>query len=179
MHPHTPLFGGIGRVLHAASLLCVNAAGVLILVIVGISALDMITSFALNRPIPAATNFSEEILPAAIFLSVGMVVRNRADIVVDVLTEQMGGALKKACGVLAAALSFVFFLILGYGAVKLALTSAAIRETAVAAVEFPVWPMKIAFAIGVCMTCLEAARIVFLSFFSVVEIGAVEKNKDI
>lgn len=177
MHPNN-FISGADRVLRAGSLLCVNIAGILILAIVGIGALDMFMSFALNQPIAAATNLSEELLPAAVFLSTGMVVRSRADIVVDVLAEWMGGRVKRAVGILAAVLSFLFFAVLVFGAVKLAASSVAIRETAVAAGEFAVWPMKAAFAIGVCMTCIEAARIVVLSLFSVADDMPANKNNE-
>lgn len=166
MHPFRFVGRGLDRALRAGTLLCVNFAGILILVIVGIGALDMIMSFALNQPIAAATNLSEELLPPSVFLSTGMVVRNRADIVVDVLTEWMSGPVKRAVGMLAAVLSFLFMGILALGAVRLAVSSVAIRETAVAAGEFAVWPMKVAFAIGVCMTSFEASRIVVLSLIS-------------
>ena len=178
MPAQAPLIRGIGRGLHAASQLCVNAAGALILVIVGIAALDMITSFAFNRPIAAATNLSEELLPAAVFLSTGTVIRKRADIVVDVLTELMGRRLKWFSAMLAAVLSFLFFLVLGIGAVRLAVSSVAVRETAVAAGEFAVWPIKIAFAVGVCVSCLEAARIVFLSIYPGVDSAPAVKNEE-
>ncbi|KAF0228266.1 MAG: putative TRAP-T family transporter DctQ [Beijerinckiaceae bacterium] len=178
MHPIN-FISGVDRALRAGSLLCVNVAGILILAIIGISALDIFMSFALNRPIAAATNLSEELLPPAVFLSTGMVVRSKADIVVDLLTDWVGGRVKRALEMLAAALSFLFFIILALGAAKLAASSVAIRETAVAAGEFAVWPMKVAFAIGVCMTCLEAARIVILSLFSVADdIPANKKNEE-
>lgn len=179
MHSIHLVCRGLDRALRAGTLLCVNVAGAMILLIVGVGALDMVMSFALNKPIAAATNLSEELLPPSVFLSTGMVVRNRADIVVDVLTEWMSQPVKRVVGVLAAVLSSAFLGILALGAVKLAVSSVAIRETAVAAGEFAVWPMKVAFAIGVCMTSFEAARIVVLSLIAPADvIPAANKNEE-
>lgn len=151
------------RLLRAATFLSVSVSGALVLAIVFLATLDSVLSFFFNKPIPAATNFAEEILPAAVLLASGQVIRNRAEIVVDILTERMGARLRTVSTLIAGALSLIFFGLLSFGAVRLALASIELSETAVGAVAFPVWPMKIAFAVGLCISGLEALRIVLLT----------------
>jgi len=154
---------GTDELLRAATFVCVSVSGALILTIVGLATVDSISSFVFNRPIPAATNFAEEMLPAAVLLGAGQVVRNRAEIVVDILTAHMRGIFKTCCAVLAGALSLIFFGLLSYGAVRQAVVSVEIREIAVAAVAFPIWPMKVAFAVGTVIGLMEAIRITIFS----------------
>lgn len=151
------------RLLRAATFLSVSVSGGLILVIVVLATLDSVLSFLFNKPIPAATNFAEEILPAAVLLASGQVIRNRAEIVVDILVERMGTGLRRVSALIAGALSLMLFGILFYGAVRLAHASIELSETAVGAVAFPVWPMKIAFAVGLGIGGLESLRIVLLT----------------
>lgn len=154
------------RVSLACSGIALGASGLVILAIVAMGAVDVIMGFTVNYPLPAATNVAEEALPAAVFLAAGMVLRNRANIVVDVLCDHFRSRLRRISAVIAALGTVVFFALLASGAWHLAIDSIGLNERAVAAVEFPIWPMKLGFAIGATIATFEALRLLAIAALS-------------
>lgn len=131
--------------------------------IAGIGAADVVFGLVAGLTLPAATNYAEEVLPATAMLAAGVMIRRRADIIVDVLTERMRGRLRQGFAVLAALAGLIFFALLAKGGWTLAADSIALGEHAVAAIEFPVWPMKLGYAVGATVATIEAARLLILT----------------
>ncbi len=144
--------------LRAIALAGVAASGALLLLLAVLGTTDVVWTYLFNRPIPAATEFAAAILPATITLALAWSQRQRAHIDVDIVVAKLSSSWQNLSEVLSILAGLAFFLLLLYGAVELALESWSISETAVAAVQFPVWPMKAAFAAGAAIGALECLR---------------------
>lgn len=157
------MFMLIDKTLATCSMIGIAAGGLITLVIAVIGAADMVSSSFFNSPFRAANVFSEQLLPAAVLLSTGYVLRIRASIVVDILTNSMGKALRTAVNFLSSIAVAIFFAALSLGAWKMAIGSIKLMELAVAAIEFPVWPMKIGYAIGATIALFESVSLLITS----------------
>ncbi len=135
----------------------------LLLSIAAVGTADVVAGLVAGLTLPAATNYAEEVLPATAMLAVGLMIRRRAEIVVDILTERASGRLRKALAVLASIGGVMFFALLAKGGWTLAVHSIALQEHAVAAIEFPIWPMKLFYAAGATVATVEAARLLILT----------------
>jgi len=135
----------------------------LLLSIAAVGTADVVAGLVAGLTLPAATNYAEEVLPATAMLAAGFMIRRRADIVVDILTERARGRLRKAFAVFAGIGGLMFFALLAKGGWTLAAHSIALREHAVAAIEFPIWPMKLCYAAGATVATVEAARLLILT----------------
>ena len=82
---------------------------------------------------------------------------------VDILVQSMSVRWRWFMLFISAFLSVLLFGALTYGAWLLAFDSVALNERAVAAIEFPVWPAKIGFALGATLALVEYIRILILS----------------
>jgi TRAP-type C4-dicarboxylate transport system permease small subunit len=82
----------------------------------------------------------------------------RAHITVDLLVRRLPAAGRQSAVLLTLLAGIVFFGALVWGAVPLAWDSWKLNEIAVAAFQFPVWPGKIAFALGAVLGLVEIMR---------------------
>ncbi len=148
-----------GRALALASGLALSAGAVALGAMALIGAADVLADNLAGRPIPSVSEFASDYLPAVILLAAAAAQRERADIVVDILVTLLPGGVRRGAGLLAVCLTIVFLGALTWGAWQLALASIALGEVAVAAVQYPVWPAKLAFALGLTVATLEAVRL--------------------
>ncbi|MBT8155706.1 TRAP transporter small permease [Epibacterium ulvae] len=167
------------QTLSVISRVSLAVGGLLILALALIGALDTVMSAALNVPLPAANTIAEEVLPGAVFLSMGFVIRSNGNIVVDLFTSRMGPKTKHITSALAALATLLFFCAFSIGAWKLASESLHLREVAVAAVEFPVWPLKLAFAIGASIATVETFALLLRSLSGVAVPGPALLEEDL
>lgn len=118
----------------------------------------MVSGNLFRAPVAAATEFAAAILPPTVLLALAWSQRQRAHIAVDIVLRLMPPAGRTASELLGLMAAIAFFGLLSYGAWHLALDSLRMREAAMAAVQFPVYPMKIAFATGASLGLLECVR---------------------
>lgn len=172
------MFDSLDRNLATCSKISIAAGGLILLLIALIGAGDTVSTSLFNHPFPVANRLSEQLLPAAVLLSVGYVLRIKANIVVDILSNVLGHTLRALVGLLSAMALVVFFAGLTIGAWELALESVELMETATAAIEFPVWPMKLCYAFGCTVALLESFSILLTSIpgLSLTQYQYPEKN---
>ena len=144
--------------LRAIALAGVAASGALLLVLAVLGTVDVVWTYLFNRPIPAATEFAASILPATITLALAWSQYLRAHIDVDLVVAKLSPSAQSASELLSILAGLIFFSALLYGAVELSMESWEMGETAVAAIEFPVSPMKFAFAAGAALGVIECLR---------------------
>jgi len=154
---------GLEKALATCNAIFLAAGGGLLIVIAMIGAGDVVSANLFDYPLPAANTFAEVALPPSVFLSVGYVVRTQSEIMVDILVQSMSVRWRWFMVFISAFLSVLLFGALTYGAWLLAFDSVALNEKAVAAIEFPVWPAKIGFALGATLALVEYIRILILS----------------
>lgn len=171
------MLANIDKCLAICSKWSLAAGGILTLTIAVVGTLDTILAATVNYPLPAAHTFAEETLPAAVLLSTGYALRSNANIIVDIVTNKMGSGLRRLVMIHAAGTTALFFGGFTYGAWKLAIESVQLREVAVAAVEFSVWPLKLCFAIGATIALFETISLVVKSLLGEISMGHSELSE--
>jgi TRAP-type C4-dicarboxylate transport system permease small subunit len=149
------LVRALDRTLARASGAAIALGGLILGLIALLGAADVALAALASAPLPAANAIAEEFLPPAVFLAMGAGVRAKAHIVVDLVVGRLQGRMRLVLGAVATLCSMLFLLALAHGAWGLAADSIALRERAVAAVEFPVWPTKVLFALGAALAFAE------------------------
>ncbi len=136
------------------SSMSLGASSLVVGVIAFIGAADAISSAFLSRPIEAVQELSETLLPVTFFLALPFAQAAKSHVSIDVLYVHMPNALKRL-GFYLDKLVTVFVLVaLTYAIWSYALASLEARELASAAYQFPIYPAKIASAVGMSLAVL-------------------------
>ena len=141
--------------------LAASVAGIGVLAMMLLGGLDVLTTNALNRPIPGAYEIIETLMVASIFLALALSQAQGRQIRVELITDRMAPRSRDLVQVFSDACSLtVYGFIAWYGA-KAAWTSTLMGEVSSGAVQFPQWPAKIALTLGavlMVLQCLASAR---------------------
>ena len=133
-------------------------ASVLLMMLAIVGTLDVATGNLFDRPLPAATEFASALLPITVFAAMAFAQQRGAHIEVDLFAAFFSPRVKRAARLLALFVGLLVFAGLSHGAWVLAIESIALDERAVAAIQFPVWPSKLGFAVGATVCLLEILR---------------------
>jgi TRAP-type C4-dicarboxylate transport system permease small subunit len=151
----------IGFLTHAFIVIAVT----LLAAMAVLGTVDVLALNILGKPVPSATEFASAMLPIAVMLAMSYAQQQRANITVDLFSKHLPEKVRLVLLFVALMLGAFVFVMLSWGAWRLALDSVAVSETAVAAIRFPVWPTKLIFAAGATVCALqlfkEMARLAF------------------
>jgi TRAP-type C4-dicarboxylate transport system permease small subunit len=130
----------------------------LIMLIAVLIAADVASTELFRSPVPVVTELSSVTLAVIIFFALAFAQHSRANVEVDIVLVLLPKRARYLLRVFALLIGTAFFLLLAWRTLALALTSVESRETAMALVAFPVYPFKIAMAIGAVIAAGEFAR---------------------
>lgn len=148
------------------------ACAILILMTVMGSA-DVISTFIFGRPVPLVRELSEVLLAVVIFMSLAVVAREERHVKVDLFLQHFGPSLRRWLRVVALAISAIVIALLAVQSFELATASFTENERAMASIRFPVWPAKVAVAIGLGVTFLEYLRLLCRALFVPMDASAL------
>jgi len=138
----------------------VAVAGASLLIMVLLGAFDIIGT-KLDRPIPGVLEATEALMVLGVFLALPYTQAKRQHIAVDLVVTRLGPAARRILDLLTLGLTLFVFSLIAWRGWVLAAKSVAIREYANGIVPFPVYPAKIALAVGaslmVCQIILDFA----------------------
>lgn len=137
------------------SLTWVAAALLAIVMVVG--AVDVVAGEVFGAFLAFKVDMSGTLCAAAIFLAWPLVERRDEHIAVDLFDRITPGWLGALRGWLALAAALVVFGLIARGMWGMALSSLAIRETSAATLGYPIWPAKIACALGASVVLVTLA----------------------
>lgn len=152
------LFVFTDRLIVGLSTVFIGMATLLLGVMAVVGTADVLGLNLFGQPVPSATEFASAMLALTVMLSMSYAQRTRAHIVVDIVSYHFPPRMTLLATGLSLLLGVLVFALLSWGAWELAIHSIGIRERAVAAIRFPVWPVKIAFAFGATVCTLELLR---------------------
>lgn len=124
----------------------ISGIGVFAMMLVGAG--DVIATKFFNAPIPGAFEMTETMMVACIFFGLAMAQERRQHIRVELVTQTLSATVQRALDAVADLASCVFFAIIAWYGVKAAAESVQILEFTSGLVKFPVWPSKLALALG-------------------------------
>lgn len=131
-------------------------AGASLLAMMSIGAIDIIGTKFFNRPLPGTFEATEALLVLAVFLGLAHTQARRQHIAVDLVVGRLGPGLHRALHRLALALTLGVFVLIAWRGWVFGLASLRIREYASGIVQFPVYPSKLALAIGATLMVLQS-----------------------
>ncbi|APE42399.1 hypothetical protein BOO69_02440 [Sulfitobacter alexandrii] len=139
-----------------SALLTVASAGsaIAIFVVMIVGVVDIVLGETIGFYLPFKVDMSGTLTAAAVFLTWPLVQWQRGHISVDLFNPFMPDWLLRLRWWVAQAAGLVFVALLTYGVWVLALDSMSIWERSAATLGYPIWPAKLACAIGASLTCL-------------------------
>lgn len=132
------------------------AAGLLAVVMI-VGAVDVVAGELFGTFLAFKVDMSGTLCAAAIFLAWPLVERRDEHIAVDLFDRVTPAWLKLLRGWLALAAALVVFGLIARGMWGMALSSFAIRETSAATLGYPIWPAKLACAVGASLVLVTLA----------------------
>jgi len=127
----------------------IRIGAALLAVVMVIGAVDIVAGELFGLFLPFKVDMSGTLCAAAIFLSWPAIERKDDHIAVDLFDGVTPDWLKTCRRWLALAAAFVVFALMTKGMWAMAWASLAVRETSAATLGYPIWPAKIACAVGV------------------------------
>lgn len=146
------MFATVSR---AAVLTCAAISSVTLVLLALIGTVDVIGTWLLNAPVPAAREISSELLSILIFFAFGYAQLKREHVAVDLIYVRFPSRLRALVDGLALVIGLVLFATMTWRFTLSALDSFAIKETAAALVTYPIFPFKAAVAIASLVATLE------------------------
>jgi TRAP-type C4-dicarboxylate transport system permease small subunit len=138
--------GGLGSWLAGASLVLMTLLG----------AADIVGTKFFNYPIPGTFEATEALMVLTVFLSLAHVQARRDHIAIDLVVSRLSANARRALELGARLLTLGVFAVMGWQGWALGLASVRDREYASGIVQFPVYPSKLALAVGVTLLVLQA-----------------------
>jgi len=123
-------------------------------VMMAVGAVDILLDEIFSRPIAFKVDLSTVMLAASVFLAWPLVQRKNEHIRVQLLERVLPKPVKAAAHLLSLLAALTVFGLIAYGSWNLAIGSIEIMEESPATLGFPIWPAKLACAIGVSLTLL-------------------------
>lgn len=131
-------------------------AGASLLLMMLIGAIDIIGTKAFDRPLPGALETTEALMVLGVFLALAQTQARRQHIAVDLVTRRLGAGPRHVLDLFAQILTLGVFVLLAWQGWVLGLTSLEIREYASGIVQFPLYPSKLALAVGATLMVLQS-----------------------
>lgn len=154
-------FARVTRAQGRLNVLGARLAGLALLLMMLAGAADVISTNAdliglPSHPIPSTNEFMATMMVAAVFLGVALAQQKRAHIQVTI-----GRVLERCCGrwieAIRHLLHGLFYALIAWFGWLVAMHSIAMGEFAAGLVDFPVWPARIALAVGASLMTLQCA----------------------
>lgn len=146
----------MARLVARLGALSMGLAGASLLAMMLLGAIDIIGTKFFSRPVPGAYEATEALLVLTVFLALAHAQAFRQHIAVDLVVERLGPTARLALHVLAQALTLGVFAVIAWRGWVLGLRSLAIREYASGIIPFPVYPSKLALAVGATLMALQS-----------------------
>ncbi len=135
-----------------AERIAISICAAVLFVVMAVGAADIISGELFGTFLSFKVDMSGTLAAAAIFLAWPLVQRRRDHIGVDLFQPFLPRALRLFGWWLSQAVGLLVFGLIAYGAVELAIDSVEIWEVSAATLGYPIWPAKIACALGAMLT---------------------------
>lgn len=133
---------------------CLTLCAVAISLMMAVGAADIALGNLFGWHLSFKVDLSETLLAASIFLAWPLVQRERAHIAVDLFTARAPAWFVRVGQLLSSLCGLVLFGLIAWGCWGLAAKSVSIMEVSPDTSAYPIWPWKLACALGVTLTVL-------------------------
>ena len=131
------------------------AAGLCMLLMMIVGTIDVIGSKLFNSPLPGAFELTETLMVGATFLAIALTQSKRLHIAVDLFTSHLKPTTRIKFDFFSYLCTFLFFFIIAWQGWVFGIKSLQILEYESGIIPFPIYPSKLALAVGATITCLQ------------------------
>ncbi len=148
----------LDKTLRALNGVALAIAGVGMFFIAFVSTADVVFYLVLGRPFSGANESVEVALAVSIVMTLAYTQYRRQHIVVDIVVQTFSPRGKRISLVMELLVGLFCMTLISWRAWVLAIESVYTKETASSLYSFPVYPWKVAFAIGLTLATIEFVR---------------------
>ena len=130
-------------------------SGVATLLMMSVAALDIITTYAFLRPIPATFEFVETMLVVVAFFAIPLAQSQRAHIRVELIYNQMPKYLQVFCDLFGYILNIIFYALIAFYGWRAGMISLQQAEIAPGIINWPLWPARFFLFLGALMMTIQ------------------------
>ncbi len=134
-------------------------AVVFIILMGGLTVVDILLRAVFNRPVPEVMEISQFLLAMTVFLGIGYTATKNGHVRVDILSVKFSPKLNVFIGSLGGAASICLFIVMGWQQIEKALTSIKTQEVA-PVTQFPYYPILFLITLG----CALLAVVILAEF---------------
>lgn len=144
---HSPIFPGEAMIARLQQWLGITAIVFMILMMVSTVA-DVTGRWAFNSPINGSVELVRVLMVFAVFFTLGYAQLKKQHIRAELLVSRLSPAPKMLLDGFGLLLALGFAGLVSYGATKVAINSTLQFEYASGLINFPIWPARVALAVG-------------------------------
>lgn len=131
-------------------------AGASLFLMMVLGAIDILGTKLFDRPLQGTFEATEALMVLTVFLSLAHVQARREHIAVDLIVTRLGRGTHRAFELVARFLTVGVFALIAWQGWVLGSSSFQVREYASGIVQFPVYPSKLALALGATLMLLQS-----------------------
>lgn len=140
--------------------LLIRVAGLVLLVLAGLTTADALGRYLLNSPIPGTGEIIEDyFMIALIFLPLSYSFMQEGHVHVTMIERYFPGAVKRIVGKVNLLLSFALFALIALAGWERFVEAWRIDEISTSSVGYPMWPCYLMVPIGCGLLCLRIAQV--------------------
>jgi TRAP-type C4-dicarboxylate transport system permease small subunit len=148
----------LDRVIRRLNTLALGCATIFIALTMLIGVADIVGTSVFAKPVPSALEMSEAFLVIIVFMGLAHAQQRRANVTVDIVSANFSGVARTLSLGLALLTAILFFALITWRSGIAAWESLAIDERSSGLVRIPLYPGKIALALGCLFATLESVR---------------------
>jgi TRAP-type C4-dicarboxylate transport system permease small subunit len=131
-------------------------AGASLFLMMVLGAVDIVGTKFFDRPLPGTFEATEALMVLTVFLALAHVQARRQHIAVDLIVSRLGPGPRRALDLVARLLTVGVFAVIAWQGWVFGSSSFQVREYASGIVQFPVYPSKLALALGATLMLFRA-----------------------
>lgn len=147
--------GAFARISRGVAFLGAIVAGAALIWVMVAVTLDVASRNFRGRSITGVTDRTEAVLVFVVFLALAYTQVRKEHVSVEAVVNRTGPGTRKVLNVLAFALALVVAAGLAWATTRLAIRQFGIREARIGIAQVPIWPSRIAAAVGLWMWALQ------------------------
>lgn len=153
--PSRMLLNAIGRAHLIVEDGLATIAGILLVVMMAITVLDIFLRSFFNAPLQGAYEITEFMMGGVVFLGLPYLQRAKGHLAIEILTSRLAPKAKCLVRVLGYLIALLLFSAVAYESSQLAYRAWEIQDYTMGAARLPLWPVKSAIAFGSIMFCIR------------------------
>ncbi|MCU0530614.1 MAG: TRAP transporter small permease [Syntrophales bacterium] len=155
-----PRVSGFSGAMGLLETLLIRVAGLVLLVLAGLTTADALGRYLLNSPIPGTGEIIEDyFMIALIFLPLSYSFMQEGHVHVTMIERYFPGGVKRIVGKVNLLLSFALFALIALAGWERFVEAWRIDEISTSSVGYPMWPCYLMVPIGCGLLCLRIAQV--------------------